>query len=209
MNIPCHVIAGPLGVGKTTAIVDFLQSRMGAENIAVLVNDFGQTGLDAEILHAAGNRVDQCSEAQLGHFREWTAALRPPKLRVVETSFGRLPESLFQLSRGEGASGLIFHRPHMHEESSGGVSAVIEPVSEVAMHARIRNWIQNGIAGAELIRFKAILPTDNGWRLFEIADGSDYVRPMPMAVNCKLDWISRGEVSEAAIRAELASCRLL
>jgi G3E family GTPase len=44
--IPCHLIAGPLGVGKTTAILDYLKNRPTGENIAVLVNDFGGNGLD-------------------------------------------------------------------------------------------------------------------------------------------------------------------
>lgn len=52
--IPCHLIAGPLGVGKTSAILDFLRSRQGVEHIAVLVNDFGPGGLDGMILRDEG-----------------------------------------------------------------------------------------------------------------------------------------------------------
>lgn len=52
--IPCHLIAGPLGVGKTTAILDYLRRRQDVENIAVLVNDFGPGGLDGMILREEG-----------------------------------------------------------------------------------------------------------------------------------------------------------
>ncbi|HKJ71205.1 MAG TPA: GTP-binding protein [Gammaproteobacteria bacterium] len=48
--LPCHVIAGPLGVGKTTAILDYLRRHAGEQQVGVLVNDFGPVGLDGAIL---------------------------------------------------------------------------------------------------------------------------------------------------------------
>jgi len=52
MNIPLHLIAGALGVGKTTAIRRFVaQSK---DYTAVLVNDFGETGYDAALIGEAG-----------------------------------------------------------------------------------------------------------------------------------------------------------
>lgn len=50
--IPCHLIAGPLGVGKTTAIRRFVAQSSGFT--AVIVNDFGQTGYDASFISEAG-----------------------------------------------------------------------------------------------------------------------------------------------------------
>ena len=47
---PVHVVAGLLGVGKTTAILHWLQNRNSQERVAVLVNDFGANGLDGDIL---------------------------------------------------------------------------------------------------------------------------------------------------------------
>lgn len=58
--IPVHVIAGPLGVGKTTAIGRYLAEQSGSQFIGVLVNDFGPVGLDAPALtaeHPDGNRL--------------------------------------------------------------------------------------------------------------------------------------------------------
>jgi len=54
MPIPCHLIVGPLGVGKTTAILDFVTRNAGWERTAVLVNDFGPIGLDGPILESGG-----------------------------------------------------------------------------------------------------------------------------------------------------------
>ena len=49
-NIPTHVIAGPLGAGKTTLIRHLLAQRPGNERWAVLINEFGLVGLDAALL---------------------------------------------------------------------------------------------------------------------------------------------------------------
>ncbi len=49
-NIPTHVIAGPLGAGKTTLIRHLLGQRPANERWAVLINEFGLVGLDAALL---------------------------------------------------------------------------------------------------------------------------------------------------------------
>jgi len=49
-NIPTHVIAGPLGAGKTSLIKYLLTQRPVGERWAVLINEFGQIGLDAALL---------------------------------------------------------------------------------------------------------------------------------------------------------------
>ncbi|MEO1273692.1 MAG: GTP-binding protein, partial [Myxococcota bacterium] len=48
--IPVNLIAGPLGVGKTTAINHLLGQRPPHERWAVLVNEYGQIGLDAALM---------------------------------------------------------------------------------------------------------------------------------------------------------------
>jgi len=49
-NIPTHLIAGPLGAGKTSPIRQLMAQRQPDERWAVLVNEFGQVGLDAALL---------------------------------------------------------------------------------------------------------------------------------------------------------------
>ncbi|MCF7531618.1 CobW family GTP-binding protein [Pseudomonas petrae] len=49
-NIPTHVIAGPLGAGKTSLIRHLLKQKPAGERWAVLINEFGQIGLDAALL---------------------------------------------------------------------------------------------------------------------------------------------------------------
>lgn len=50
-QIPTHLIAGPLGAGKTSLIRDLLRQKPADERWAVLINEFGQIGLDAALLH--------------------------------------------------------------------------------------------------------------------------------------------------------------
>lgn len=51
-SIPCQIIAGPLGIGKTTTLLAYLKRQQGRERIAILVNDFGTLGIDGTLLNA-------------------------------------------------------------------------------------------------------------------------------------------------------------
>lgn len=53
-QIPTHLIGGPLGAGKTSLLRALLAQKPPAERWAVLINEFGQIGLDAALL-ATGN----------------------------------------------------------------------------------------------------------------------------------------------------------
>jgi G3E family GTPase len=50
---PVHVLTGPLGVGKTTAIAHLLGTKAEEERWAVILNEFTETGIDALTLAAA------------------------------------------------------------------------------------------------------------------------------------------------------------
>ncbi|WP_339538463.1 CobW family GTP-binding protein [Pseudomonas sp. RA_15y_Pfl2_54] len=56
-NIPTHVIAGPLGAGKTSLIRQLMAQRPVGERWAVLINEFGQIGLDAALLTRDGDGI--------------------------------------------------------------------------------------------------------------------------------------------------------
>ena len=56
-NIPTHVIAGPLGAGKTSLIRQLMAQRPADERWAVLINEFGQVGLDAALLATAQDGI--------------------------------------------------------------------------------------------------------------------------------------------------------
>jgi G3E family GTPase len=52
MPVPVHILGGFLGTGKTSAIRAQLAARRG-ERVAVIVNDFGEAGLDAATLEGS------------------------------------------------------------------------------------------------------------------------------------------------------------
>lgn len=49
-RIPLQVVGGFLGVGKTTLVRKLVAARAGVERAAVIVNDFGEAGIDAAVL---------------------------------------------------------------------------------------------------------------------------------------------------------------
>ncbi|WP_166253159.1 CobW family GTP-binding protein [Marinobacter salicampi] len=57
--IPTHLVLGFLGAGKTTAILTLLKQKPAGETWAVLVNEFGEVGIDGALLRADGVAVKE------------------------------------------------------------------------------------------------------------------------------------------------------
>lgn len=108
-NIPTHVIAGPLGAGKTSLIKHLLAQRPTHERWAVLINEFGQIGLDAALLTqdadgiALGEVAGGClccvngAPFQIGLGRLLRKA-RPDRLFIEPSGLGHPAQLLRQLS---------------------------------------------------------------------------------------------------------------
>ena len=58
-KIPATVVTGFLGAGKTTLIRHMLQNA-GGRKIALIINEFGDLGVDGGILTGCG--IETCSE---------------------------------------------------------------------------------------------------------------------------------------------------
>jgi cobalamin biosynthesis protein CobW len=58
-RIPCTVVTGFLGAGKTTLLSEALQNIKG-KRLAIIVNEFGDVGIDGEILKSCG--IENCPE---------------------------------------------------------------------------------------------------------------------------------------------------
>jgi G3E family GTPase len=54
--VPANLFTGFLGVGKTTAVVHLLERKPPAERWAVLVNEYGDVGIDGALIEGAGTR---------------------------------------------------------------------------------------------------------------------------------------------------------
>lgn len=110
-GIPVTVVGGYLGAGKTTLVNHLLRNARG-ERIAVLVNDFGDVGIDAELIESRDgdviNLAGGCVCCSFGS--DLMAALMrlpamepPPDRAIVETSGVALPRPVARtvgLARG-------------------------------------------------------------------------------------------------------------
>src|ERR1700761_164144 len=67
-RIPTNLITGFLGVGKTTAIRHLIDQKPVGERWAVLVNEFGEVGIDGAIIESAGGTDVAVSEIAGGCF---------------------------------------------------------------------------------------------------------------------------------------------
>ncbi len=110
MKIPCTVITGFLGAGKTT-LVRHVLAHAGGLRVAVLVNEFGALGIDGELLRACG--IPGCDDVDIvelangclcctvaDEFIPTMQALldrpEPPEHILIETSGLALPKPLLK-----------------------------------------------------------------------------------------------------------------
>ncbi|HEX4181103.1 MAG TPA: cobalamin biosynthesis protein CobW [Caulobacteraceae bacterium] len=109
-KIPTTVITGFLGSGKTTLIRHLLQNA-GGRRLAVIVNEFGDIGVDGEILRGCG--VETCADEDiielangcicctvaddfLPTMTRLIERAKPPEHILVETSGLALPKPLLK-----------------------------------------------------------------------------------------------------------------
>jgi len=130
-RIPCTIVTGFLGAGKTTLIRHVLANNDG-RRLAVIVNEFGDVGIDGEILKGCGDAA--CPEENIVELAngclcctvadEFVPALdailaRVPRVEhiVIETSGLALPKPLVQ----------AFHWPSIKSRVTvDGVVAVVD-----------------------------------------------------------------------------------
>lgn len=98
--IPTNLITGFLGVGKTTAIRDLAARRPPHERWAILVNEYGEVGLDQAMLEGSGDPGVAVSEIAGGCFccsmempLDWTIdalirTAKPHRLVIEPTGLG-------------------------------------------------------------------------------------------------------------------------
>jgi len=106
--VPCTIVTGFLGAGKTT-LVRHVMENAGGRRLAVLVNEFGDVGIDGEILKICA--IESCPEDAIVELEngcicctvadDFVPALKglldrpnPPEHIVIETSGLALPKPL-------------------------------------------------------------------------------------------------------------------
>ena len=68
-KIPATIVTGFLGSGKTTLLRHILENA-GGRRIAVIVNEFGELGIDGDILRSCGIGCDENGVEQQGQLYE-------------------------------------------------------------------------------------------------------------------------------------------
>lgn len=92
--VSSFVITGFLGVGKTTMLVNSVKKHFANKNVAIIVNEFGEIGVDSKILKNVHSEVLEISEGciccQLAtEFEAGVMEIRQkynPEIILVETS---------------------------------------------------------------------------------------------------------------------------
>ena len=105
--IPTLIVGGYLGAGKTT-LVNHLLRNAGGRRIAVMVNDFGELTIDADLIEGAEGSVLAlaggcvcCSFGSdlLGALQDVLQRQPPPDLILIETSGVALPAAVARSAR--------------------------------------------------------------------------------------------------------------
>ena len=104
---PTLIVGGYLGAGKTT-LVNHLLRHAGGRRIAVMVNDFGELTIDADLIEGAEGSVLAlaggcvcCSFGSdlLGALQDVLQRQPPPDLILIETSGVALPAAIARSAR--------------------------------------------------------------------------------------------------------------
>jgi len=107
---PCTIVTGFLGAGKTTLVRNLIETAQG-RRLAIIVNEFGDVGIDGDLLKSCG--VPDCPEDRIVELSngcicctvadDFVPALKslldrsdPPEHIVIETSGLALPKPLVQ-----------------------------------------------------------------------------------------------------------------
>lgn len=109
-RVPCTIVTGFLGAGKTTLLRGLLE-KLDGKRLAIIVNEFGDVGIDGEILKGCG--IESCPEENIVELAngcicctvadDFQPAIeqilsRQPKVEhiLIETSGLALPKPLVQ-----------------------------------------------------------------------------------------------------------------
>ncbi|GEA52996.1 GTPase [Vibrio inusitatus NBRC 102082] len=106
---PANIITGFLGTGKTTTILELLKEKPDNENWAVLVNEFGEIGIDGAIMADSGALIKEvpggciCCTAGVPTSVAITALLRsnPDRLIIEPTGLGHPKQIMATLSSAQ------------------------------------------------------------------------------------------------------------
>lgn len=200
--IRTHLITGFLGTGKTTAILHLLAQKPAHEKWAVLVNEFGEVGVDGAILASQGAVVREvpggclcCVSGlpfQMG-LNMLIAREKPDVLLIEPTGLGH-PRNILQTLKSE----------HYQEVLEVGAAVcLIDP-----RHLSDNRYLENDVYVDQiqladvLVANKTDLSSANDKATFEQLLARSEPKKSAHA------WVTQGQFDIALLSAEVNSARL-
>ncbi|PMH28110.1 cobalamin biosynthesis protein P47K [Vibrio lentus] len=111
LGVPTNIITGFLGVGKTTAILNLMKNKPADESWAILVNEFGEIGVDGSLIKGNDSKQQvfirevpggcMCCAAGLPMqiaLNQLLSEAKPDRLLIEPTGLGHPKEVLEVLS---------------------------------------------------------------------------------------------------------------
>ena len=161
-TVPTHIISGFLGAGKTTLLQHLLSQKPKDEVWAVLMNEFGQIGVDQQLLpQDEGYAVKEllggclCCSSQL-----------PMHIALARLLSEQKPDRLFIEPTGLGHPSQLFDQlTEPHWQSSLAMRALITVVDASRLHDT--NWVKQNLYEDQLKAAQIVVVSHTDVMTFE------------------------------------------
>ncbi|MCG9512216.1 GTP-binding protein [Acinetobacter pittii] len=161
-TVPTHIISGFLGAGKTTLLQHLLSQKPKNEVWAVLMNEFGQIGVDQQLLpQDEGYAVKEllggclCCSSQL-----------PMHIALARLLSEQKPDRLFIEPTGLGHPSQLFDQlTEPHWQSSLAMRALITVVDGSRLHDT--NWVKQNLYEDQLKAAQIVVVSHTDVMTFE------------------------------------------
>ncbi|ADY80798.1 cobalamin (vitamin B12) biosynthesis CobW [Acinetobacter pittii PHEA-2] len=161
-TVPTHIISGFLGAGKTTLLQHLLSQKPKDEVWAVLMNEFGQIGVDQQLLpQDEGYAVKEllggclCCSSQL-----------PMHIALARLLSEQKPDRLFIEPTGLGHPSQLFDQlTEPHWQSSLAMRALITVVDGSCLHDT--NWVKQNLYEDQLKAAQIVVVSHTDVMTFE------------------------------------------
>lgn len=201
-NVPTNVIFGFLGVGKTSAILSCFDQKPAQQSWSVLVNEFGEIGIDGGIYADRGIAVKEipggcmcCAQGvplQVA-INRLLRETRPDRLLIESSGIGH-PAGVLKTLQGEGFHGVLDLKAAV---------GLVDP-EQLRNEAYLGNelFLQQLALADVLVANKADLASPEGLQAFA-ALTDRFVRPKSLVATTKqgrlgLDWLDHGHTDRSA-----------
>jgi len=175
-TVKIDIFAGFLGAGKTTLINKFLQDAYVGEKIALLENEFGEIGIDGDLLKGHDLTIKELANGCIcctlqGNFisgiQELVAAFPLDRILIEPTGIARLPDIL--LACNEAAKTV--------DAAINAVITVVDATMFPIMMDVSGEFYQRQIAEGQVIVLSAVQNLEDDMPLAEIVSGLRELNP--------------------------------